>query len=338
MSQSTAVSRSLWIFGGAVALSVAGACSSDPGPAVATTPGTDAATSTSTSEAGAGAETGAPSSDGGGCVAPAQVTAAAHISLTVSWDGTTFLSGGTGTADVWLLATYSLKDSLLNGSAKTCGITIPPVTSTVIAGSKKVELLFADNWDKPSMPSFTIKGSQMGWNVGDTLHLDPTTGSFGLAAASQYANPKTPWPATGGSFPQFTAGDLVDSDGVDGPGITASASTAPGFSLLPTSADFITSPTADRVSVVARNIVALTGKATACGEFAGSATVTLFENHIVGCHDTKGDNCATSTSGTSAGPGFLDANRTFYKPGDATFVAKQLPEGSTCADVRAALP
>jgi hypothetical protein len=61
-----------------------------------------------------------------------------------------------------------------------------------------------------------------------------------------------------------------------------------------------------------------------------------FDNHVVGCHLNGASTCTTGAANTQAD--FLDQNRTIYAPGSATFVAKTLPSGGTCADALTALP
>jgi hypothetical protein len=64
--------------------------------------------------------------------------------------------------------------------------------------------------------------------------------------------------------------------------------------------------------------------------------VTLFDNHVVGCHINGGSACTTGAANTQAD--FIDQNRTIYKPGTATFAAQALASGGTCADALSALP
>jgi hypothetical protein len=57
-----------------------------------------------------------------------------------------------------------------------------------------------------------------------------------------------------------------------------------------------------------------------------------FDNHVVGCHIAGGSNCQP------ADVSFVDQNRTIYEVTSATAQSKILPDNSTCAAVRAALP
>jgi hypothetical protein len=78
--------------------------------------------------------------------------------------------------------------------------------------------------------------------------------------------------------------------------------------------------------------VTLNGKFSSCEQQGGTATVPLFDSHVVGCHVNMGGEC------TAAQTDFVDQSRTNYKPGMATFTSKKVADGATCADIRAALP
>ena len=71
---------------------------------------------------------------------------------------------------------------------------------------------------------------------------------------------------------------------------------------------------------------------SACDTASGTATFTHFDNHVVGCHVSGGQNCgATDTA-------LVDLNRTAYQVTSATIQSKIVADAATCADVRAALP
>ena len=61
-------------------------------------------------------------------------------------------------------------------------------------------------------------------------------------------------------------------------------------------------------------------------------TFTHFENHVIGCHVSGGDDCMPSEIN------FVDQNRMIYEVTGATAQTKIVAETATCADVRAALP
>ena len=86
---------------------------------------------------------------------------------------------------------------------------------------------------------------------------------------------------------------------------------------------------ADEIYMVSRTAMGLSGTMSSCTEQSGTVTVTFFDNHIVGCHVTGGDDC------TAADIDFLDANRTQLTVTGGTFTSKLVPDTATCADARA---
>ena len=105
-------------------------------------------------------------------------------------------------------------------------------------------------------------------------------------------------------------------------------------------------PAADKVYIVSRNRFSLAGVRTDCQKGSGKASITLFDNHVVGCHIAGGSAC------TSAQVQFLDQSRPVYAdsmnnafsssspPNNGTVDVYQFPQGTTptCAMVRTMLP
>jgi hypothetical protein len=131
----------------------------------------------------------------------------------------------------------------------------------------------------------------------------------------------------------YTGIMAVDADGDGSPGFTAIPRQGGGFVAPPTGLGLLGSaPSADKVYLASRTIVSLGGKLTSCTEQAGTATITFFDSHVVGCHVKGGGEC------TPAQVDFIDQSRTDYKVSTGVFTSKQVAETATCADVRAALP
>jgi hypothetical protein len=147
----------------------------------------------------------------------------------------------------------------------------------------------------------------------------------------------------------FKASDLTNDDGVtSGGGITATPTMGNGYLLPPT--DGLALNKADKVYIVLRQELSITGtRMTDCNNSSGTAKLTLFDNHVVGCHVSGGSAC------NSAQVGFLDQNRTKYTNMSGassanppaisatnavmgTFTTKTLSTGAKCSDVRMALP
>ena len=91
----------------------------------------------------------------------------------------------------------------------------------------------------------------------------------------------------------------------------------------------IVGPGADQVHLVTRTAYTLEGAFTSCTDLSGAATLTFFDNHVVGCRTVEGDICSAAQAD------FVDANRTIYESTPGTFTARILDEGATCEDARA---
>jgi hypothetical protein len=223
-------------------------------------------------------------------------------------------------------------------------------------GTKLNIQILNTTWDAITR-TFPTTGTQSGWNTGDTQDTNPALGLIGLSNSSAYNSDTKPWPAScaTGCTPagSFMSSDLQDDDGDGLPGITAHPSTATGYALPPTSDLF--AEVADQVYIVSRNEIAISGMDTDCvtGKGTGTATITLFDNHVVGCHVTNpsGQNFGTPGPCTSSQVSFLDDNRTIYgydqtmgdtisksHPVTGTATVARLASTATCADARGALP
>jgi len=279
------------------------------------------------------------------------------------------------------------------GTAKTCGTNLPaiplngtgqdatccPTCGTGGGGTctwNQVDVAFNNmEWDSLITTTFPTTGMQTGWNPGDMLDTNTTMGLLGLTVSS-YGNNTNPqaWPpaatavCTGsgkgstavftGTCGSFPGADVTDDDGDGFPGITSNptpSSTNPMFTLPPTHVSLgAIPPLADQLYIVSRNQLELSGmRMSSCTAGSGTAKITLFDNHVVGCHST-----ATSTNGdlSFTGPAgacdesqvaFVDGSRTIYGTSESTstpisasnpvtgmVAVQQLAAGATCAEVR----
>jgi len=155
------------------------------------------------------------------------------------------------------------------------------------------------------------------------------------------------WPpvcstCTGANNGSFASGDTSDDDGDSKPGFTANPVSNSSYTLPPTTVMlFSIPPLADEVYLASRNEIAVnTVRKTDCTHASGTAKITLFDNHVIGCHVAGKSTC------DSGAVSFLDQNRTLYGPDEnnrasasmpimGTAVIQQLPASATCADVRA---
>jgi hypothetical protein len=295
--------------------------------------------------AGSGASSGSASSgtstpyDGGACTPLTSFTLATNITLAVTWAASTAGNAGTGNVHLWLLSKYTSNANALTGTTQTCGLALPDLQlnqlGQLAAGGMKVQIEVPPSvWAQPSMPTFPSTGMTAGWTPPAAYTIDPVVGIIGLSLPASTNAATYMWPSSSWSFPQGTT--FPDHDGDMNPGITATPRNGNGYVFPPTAIGLGNAPAADQVYIVSRNNIALSGKWTSCSDVSGAAMVTLFDNHVVGCHIKGGSTCTTNATNTQAD--FLDQNRTIYVPGTATFVAKTLPGSATCMDVLTALP
>jgi hypothetical protein len=338
-----------------------GSSSGNPGGSsgVATSSSSGVATSSSS-----GVGTSSSTSSGGvvpdgGCPEQANVVLGVHIMFPVTWPASTASATGTGNAEIWLLTNETATgagDLVFTGQTLSCGTTLPDIDLNALGAAavcapgltcpSKVQIqILPATFDKITR-MFPTNGSQTSWNPGGTLMTTPALGLLGLSATGTYQMPSTAWPAycANNCTPDgaFTAADITDDDMDGHPGITANPTSNTMYTFPPTTVSlFSVPPLADQVYIVSRNQLSISGmRKTDCNQGTGTATITLFDNHVVGCHIAS-----PAAACTSAQVSFLDQNRTIYGPNAnnvasqsmpimGTATIKQLPAGSKCSDAR----
>jgi hypothetical protein len=314
---------------------------------------------------------------GGGGASPASL--AANASSATGASGTKFY------VTIWLLS-HQMGGATFTGTAKACGTVLPDLElnatgDVAIMGSVTLN---HDGLLNPTIPNATFDNlitrtfadnGMQGFNPGDTIKTSPSTGLLGLKDS---AWDTAAWPAacpttgtctgvtctggtcSGGFGGPFMGSDITDDDNDGNPGITAvppsgsngtsSPSCTPGhtctYYLVPTSVS-ASSAQADKVYIVSRNKFSLSGmRMNDCSKGSGNASITLFDNHVVGCHIMGGSGC------NDAQVGFVDTNRPVYvdasgnafssssPANNGTVDVYQFPQGTTptCAMVRTQLP
>jgi hypothetical protein len=276
---------------------------------------------------GAGGATGAAGSSAS-CPAHTAFTLAVHIVLDVTWPATAAAGMGTGKVHLWNRAKLNANGLALTGDTWSCGTILPEFAlnfaGTVVTGGSKVSIDVPNSvWDAPMIPMFPNMGTLTGWDAGSKIEIMPTIALVGLTMA----DPSAAWPM---SYTGIMARD-DDSDG--NPGFTAVPKQGGGYVAPPTALGLLGSaPSADKIYLASRTVVGLSGKLDSCTTQSGTANVTAFDSHVVGCHVMGGAAC------TAAQTDFVDQSRTAYMVVSGVFTSKQVADGATCADVRAALP
>ena len=260
-----------------------------------------------------------PSSD---CPAQARSTAATHIVLAVRWPASLAIEAGQGEVHLWTKADLVFERGRVTGTARPCGSVVPALTKAGLVGGGQVQLDFPGAvWESPSMPVFQVTGSSDGFRLGAALSMDPVASTVGLTMMDPLNDA---WP---GQASRITA---VDHDGDGYPGIRAIPRDPPPLDLWA-----VLDPNgarADAVDLATRTVVQLTGTRDSCTSAAGTAQVSAFDSHVVGCHVKGGGPC------TQAQSDFIDATLPLFEVESATFEMAQVPPTATCAAVRAALP
>lgn len=236
--------------------------------------------------------------------------------MNVTWSGA-HINSGSGTVHLWSKSKLNQSGSTATTEGMPCGSTLPEVTTKSYAGGLKVSVEVPNAaWDSAQMPKFTGTATK----VGSSLTVDPGISLVGLTMT----DPTAAWPAA-------SAITSVNHDGDAKPGITAIPKDATGYSLPPTSIS--QSSRVDEVYLATRTVMTLNATVDGCPQtYSGTASVTKFESHVIGCHVKGGGECTTTEAN------FVDDNRTIYTVGSATFTTKVVSDTATCADVRAALP
>jgi hypothetical protein len=273
--------------------------------------------SSAAGSAGSGGALASGGSGGAGAACPTDYTMATHIVINVSWASTYALNAGSGKVHVWTKSNFSESGSTASVTSRSCGSVLPAITSSALAGSEDIlpEIPNAA-WDNAAMPTFAGTANRSG----NALTIDPGVALLGLSMS----NPTAAWPAV-------AAITGVDHDGDGNLGITAVAKVDNGFSAPPT--DISKSHRADKLYLAIRNITTLSASVVGCpNSYTGTANVSKFDNHVIGCHVQSGGACTTTQRD------FVDSNSTVYTINSATFTSQKVSGDATCADVRNALP
>lgn len=272
-------------------------------------------------KAGAGGTTGSS----GACPAATNVTMAVHTIVDVTWPATLGASGGSGKFHIWSMdkLTVDSDGTTISGKTFPCGSTVPEISLTSIVGGGKVEIdVPMSFWDIQPALEFAVSGAASEWAPGGTITQSGEPALVGLTMT----DPNASWPAS------YTSVQPVDVDKDGKSALTAVPRSGSGYVNPPLSVIGAMGPRADRVDVVNRTAIDISGSFTSCTEHSGKATAKYLDNHVVGCHVTGSSECNASQVK------FLDDNRTAYVIKDGSYVAKMVSDNATCTDVRAALP
>lgn len=274
-----------------------------------------------------GRDTGAAGGAGTDCEPRTSWTEAVHYVLSVTWPGTTASESGEGEIHLWSRVEYTADGEALELALHACGSMLPETNLTaagrIATGGEKVLIEVEDSvWDSPSFPATTASGTQTGSGIGSSIVVSYVS-ELGVRLSDSGAE----WPESVEDLDVFD----VEMDGADG--YTATPREGDGYVLPPTALGIVGSaPAADKVYLVSRQAVTLSGTRTTCDAHSGTAEVAAFDNHVVGCHISGGEDCTANQSD------FVDQNRMRYAVSSARYEAEVVADDASCAEIRAALP
>jgi hypothetical protein len=255
-------------------------------------------------------------------------TEAIHYSLDVTWPQTTAGAGGDGVVELWSSAVYTLTGNDLSVELLACGSVLPDaplsIVGQLVAGGSTVLIEFPDRvWDNLTVPPTMAAGAQSGNGIGSSIQY-----AFNDVLGVTLKDPRGPWPAAAAGL---TTED-VDADG--NPGYTGVPRTDGEETVLPPTQITVDgmAPAANLTYIVSRQAMAIDGTRTACDTHSGSVDVSFFDNHVVGCRLETGEECDELQTD------FVDQSRMVYSVTSARYEAKQVEDGASCADIRAAVP
>jgi hypothetical protein len=335
----------------------------------------DAGTPVGSGSSGGTMSSGSSGSGGGMCTPPTGCTAAMHqtvaakVTLDSTWPPQTAIAGcdkTSCTADQRKVSQlYAIDydiDSSTNtykGTFRLCQNQLPPIplsalgssASGVPAGSKVQVVIDSTVWDKQKPVNAT------GSVANGAFTMDSVVALNGLDPNSKWKDPTLMWAPISpnpNSDPAIPTSDWNNDDmNPNGGGITAAFRADMMPFIIPKVALNMSAPQTDKIFVVARTQIQLSGCMMTCTDGQGTASVPLLENHTIGCHIPSTDAGVSERACTPAEYNYIDQNATAYCADPNAACAAQLTpdqkgaigtfqlkvvSGTTCKDVSAAFP
>ncbi|MEY4576904.1 MAG: hypothetical protein RL701_1607 [Pseudomonadota bacterium] len=249
---------------------------------------------------------------------------ASVLDVQISWP-TAILSGGTGTLRVWTRIQITQQDDVPQLSIVPCNVRIPdfalnPAVANEVYGMTYPLTVF------DQVPTRLQQASSTARLTGALLSVPATA----IMLGATLANPLTDaWPVVG----SVTQAD-DDMNGKPAVHVNAKSGLSPaGMPYSFTPLDLNLRARADISYLAARLGFSSTVTLTSCAAGSGSASVSTFDTHVVGCRVAGSANDCDTTQRD-----FIDAQRPAYSAGAASQSLVRLTGATTCAAVRAALP
>lgn len=251
-------------------------------------------------------------------------TWAAQMDVQLSWPAA-LVAAGSGTLRVWGRAQVTQNGNALSVGLLPCHVQVPDFALNPLFGqNESYGITFATApFDRSPSPFATsdTTGTVAGALPGGTVTLSGLSMLVGLTMA----NPLTDgWPAVGAVM-------QADHDNNGKPAVSANYKTGGAYRNPPL--NMTLSARSDIAYIAARLAFTSSANVTSCDALNGSATVSAFDTHIVGCRVAGG-----TTDCSTAQRDFIDGSRPSYGAGSAVMRLERVADNATCAAVRSALP
>ncbi len=273
-------------------------------------------------------DAGTPACSSGTCTTTCDLTGtwAGKVSLQVTWPGTLTLAAGSGTIGFWVIVKGTQSGNSIPVTMLPCGITVPDFQSSPAGGNEPYGLTFPNalfDHAPPYLPTVNTTVTLGGSSPGSMYSVPAVAFLVGLSMT----NPTTDaWPST----PEMVTG--VDMDQDTKAGVTVPYKSGGTYDLVPL--NISKSARSDKAYLAARFASSFSGTIAApgCTSITGTATVTHFDTHVIGCDVSGGGGDCNSTQSD-----FADSNKPAYAVGSATISLAKIANSATCSDVRGAL-
>jgi hypothetical protein len=270
-------------------------------------------------------DAGTPACNAGTCATTCDLsgTWAGKVSMQVTWPGTLTLAGGSGTVAIWVIVKGTQSGNAIPVTMTPCGIVSPDFQSSAAGGNELYGLTFPNSLFDHAPAYLPVMSSTvtLGGNAtGSTYSVPAVAFLLGLSMT----NPTTDaWPST----PEMVS--EVDMDLDTKVGVTVPYKTGGSYLFVPLNVS--KSVRSDKAYLAARFAASFTGTFSTCTKITGTATVTHYDVHVIGCEHSGGGDCAQTESD------FADSNKPAYATGSATIDLVKIANAGTCADVRGAI-
>ncbi|MEY4582394.1 MAG: hypothetical protein RL701_7097 [Pseudomonadota bacterium] len=244
-------------------------------------------------------------------------TVATHIIIDVEWSGSLALAKGTGQVHLWSKSKFQETADSAVVMSRSCGSVLPPIQTSSLAGGYSVLPEIPDDaWEQPAMPVYNGTATRLaaGWQV------SPGVALLGLTLT----DPTVRWPDADKIMG-------VDVDGDGRLGITAYPRVGGRFQAP--AVNLSQSEHAAELHLAIRSVMTLSSATMGCPQsYGGTADVTNFDSHVIGCRTTSGLDCDEGERD------FVDGNRTKYEVVSGSFTSRRVADDISCGEIRTLLP